>query len=100
MTTTPSLRRPKGAPAGRGTHLFLTINETAYAVRRIGCDPFIASRAFRLMKADGTNYDVVQTPFGPECDCPDFTYRRDGIDPAGCKHVQALAGFGLITPNA
>jgi len=59
----------------------------------------IAERAFRLQKPDGTLYDVTQTPFGPTCDCPDFIYRRDGIDTAGCKHVQALVAFGLIDGN-
>lgn len=25
-----------------------------------------------------------------ECDCPDFIYRRHGMDRGGCKHVRAL----------
>jgi hypothetical protein len=76
--------------------LALTIRETTYGVQPIACDALIASRAFRLSKDDGTAYDVIQTQFGPECDCPDFIYRRAGIDPGGCKHVRALAAYGMI----
>jgi hypothetical protein len=76
--------------------LILTIRETDYAVRPLACDPPIAARAFQLRKPDGTFYDVAQTPFGSTCDCPDFVYRRDGLDPLGCKHVRALRAYGLI----
>jgi hypothetical protein len=86
-------------PAKRAVGLVLTIQETSYALRPLACDPISASRAFRLRKSDGTLYDVSQTDFGPACDCPDFVFRRDGLDPAGCKHVQALAAHGLIEPN-
>ena len=67
-----------------------------YRVRPIRCDPSDAVRAFRLNKPDGTLYDVAQTRFGPQCDCPDFVFRRDGLDPAGCKHVKSLVAEGLI----
>ncbi len=80
----------------RSAHLFLTINQTLYAVHPLECEPSAARRAFRLNKADGTLYDVAQTQDGPYCDCPDFIFRRDGIDAAGCKHVQALVANGLI----
>ncbi len=33
------------------------------------------------------------------CDCPDFIFRRDGIDPRGCLHIQAvkaLLGYPAI----
>src|SRR6476661_8481224 len=93
MTT---LKQPKRKPARRMTRLLLTIEDTAYAVRRVECDPFAGERAFRLLKDDGALYDVIQTRYGPECDCPDFIFRRNGIDPAGCKHVQALVAHGLI----
>jgi hypothetical protein len=56
----------------------------------------IAARAFRLLKSDGALYDVTQTLFGPQCDCPDFVFRRDGLDRSGCKHVKALVAHGLI----
>ena len=54
-------------------------------------------RDWRLCNvANGKVYDVAETPHGPTCDCGDFTFRREGIDPAGCKHVRALTAFGLI----
>ena len=95
----PSARRK--APGGcRASHLFLMINETVYAVHPLGRQSVAAERGFRLNKADGTLYDVAQTRHGPHCDCPDFVFRRDGIDPAGCKHVQALVAHGLIAGHA
>lgn len=88
---TSTAKRPLGP-----VRLHLTIRETSYAVRRVACDPVVAAKAYRLLKGDGTLYDVIQTAFGPECDCPDFIFRRDGLDPAGCKHVRALVDCGLI----
>lgn len=88
------------APPTPPIGLVLTIRETAYAVRPLRPDPALAARAYRLRKGDGTLYDVAQTRHGPACDCPDFVYRRDGLDPAGCKHVKALVAFGLIEPTA
>ncbi len=82
------------------SHLFLTINQTVYAVHVLPCDPPAVGNAFRLNKADGTLYDVAQTRYGPQCDCPDFIFRRDGIDPSGCKHVKALVAQGLIAGHS
>ncbi len=94
MTLTTRNRR-SGTPA-RPVCLVLAIDPMLYQVRPLPCDPLIAHRAFRLRKPDGTIYDVVETAHGPECDCPDFIFRRDGIDPAGCKHIQALIASGMI----
>ncbi len=87
--------RPRPAPA-RPTRLILTIGALAYVVRPLDCSPDLARRAFRLAKDDGTLYDVAETPHGPACDCPDFLFRRDGVDPDGCKHIRALVAHGLI----
>lgn len=97
----PAVRegRPRRAGRERAFALHLQIDETLYAVRPLACHPLVASRAFRLAKPDGTRYDVAATPFGPECDCPDFLFRRAGIDPSGCKHVRAMVAFGLIEPQ-
>ena len=78
------------------SNLFLRIDRTFYEVRALDCDPYAALKAFRLNKRDGTLYDVSLTGDGARCDCPDFIFRRDGLDPAGCKHVQALVAQGLI----
>lgn len=61
-------------------------------------------KAFRLTKlgADGLpdaraeRYDVALTLDGPECSCPDFTFHREGRDPAGCKHCRTLAALGVF----
>lgn len=90
------VRRAPARGGVRSTHFFLRINQTFYEVRALKCDPIIAVKAFRLNKADGTLYDVAQTQYGPQCDCPDFIFHRDGLDPSGCKHVKALVVEGLI----
>src|SRR5262245_31280132 len=91
-------RRPGPDPGvkPRPSHLFLTIDQNIYRVHPISCENAAVIKAFRLNKPDGTLYDVAQTPYGAQCDCPDFVYRRDGLDPAGCKHVQALVAQGMI----
>ncbi|MDB5349562.1 MAG: hypothetical protein JWN86_809 [Planctomycetota bacterium] len=91
--TLPRNLRSRKPQAGR---LLLEIGGTRYSLRPVACHAQIGKRAFRLLKDDGTVYDVVQTPYGAECDCPDFIFRRDGLDPDGCKHVQALVSVGMI----
>ncbi len=76
--------------------MVLEIADTPYTLRPIACHDPGDLRAFRLMKEDGTVYDVVQKSTGHECDCPDFIFRRDGLDPNGCKHVQALVAAGML----
>jgi hypothetical protein len=41
-------------------------------------------------------YDVAATAHGDTCTCPDQTYRHEGRDDIGCKHVQALRLMGLL----
>ena len=89
-------RRPRAPVGPRSSHLYLMIRRTLYAVSPLACDPTIAAKAFRLNKPDGTLYDVGQTVHGHRCDCPDFIFRRDGLDPSGCKHVKALVRQGLL----
>jgi hypothetical protein len=76
--------------------LALRIRDTTYDVRPLRFENCIASRAFRLYKDDGTAYQVIQTRFGAERDCPEFVFRRAGIDPVCCKHVRALAARGML----
>jgi hypothetical protein len=98
MPSSPPISRQK--KQRHASHLLLTIDETLYAVRPLACEPTAAHRAFRLQKLDGTFYNVAQTEVGSLCDCPDFIFRREGIDPAGCKHVQGLVAQGMIEPRA
>lgn len=94
MVQTPS--RAKSNPARHKFRLFLTIDDYPYAVQPLLSDPYETRRVYRLTKPDGTSYDVAETHEGLICDCPDFIYRRDGIDPVGCKHICALVSCGLI----
>jgi hypothetical protein len=83
----------------RGTcRVSLTINGTEYLARPLPTSRHAAQRVFRLRKADGATYHVSQHGHGAECDCPDFIFHRDGLDPTGCKHIKALAACGLIVP--
>ncbi len=86
-------QRPKGRHASQ---LLLTIDQTLYAVRPLPAASASAERAFLLQKLDGTSYSVENTLGGAHCDCPDFIFRRDGIDPQGCKHIRALVAQGLV----
>lgn len=92
--STPKTPRRRTNPDS--SQLFLRIRETLYGVNPLPCHPEVAGKAFQLYKDDGTRYDVVRTPHGVACDCPDFVYRRAGLDPAGCKHVRALVRQGLL----
>ncbi len=103
MSSVPLRRRCAPSPpkkTARPTHgtcrLILTINGTSYHVRPIPADGFAALKAYRLKKGDGTAYDVARTAHGLQCGCPDFVFHRDGIDPAGCKHIKALVACGLF----
>jgi hypothetical protein len=76
------LVRPNAECAGG----VLEINGTRYEVlpmfdgeERIG---------YRLLKADGTMYDIDTTQEPWQCDCPDATHHPER--PGGCKHASAL----------
>ena len=45
----------------------------------------------------GDIYDVTQTVHGPVCDCPDYIFRRDGLDPHGCLHIRAMRAVGILS---
>jgi hypothetical protein len=85
--------RKPARPTHGTCRLTLTINGTSYSVRPNRGE---AVKAFRLRKTDGTTYDVARTADGLVCDCPDFVFNRDGIDPDGCKHLKALVACGLL----
>ena len=90
-------RKPARPPHGVA-RLTLHINSTAYSVRPLWCDGIHATRLFRLHKAGTpTRYVIALTPDGPVCDCPDYTFNRDGIDPEGCKHIKAMLAVGLLS---
>ena len=91
---------PVPAAASHGiARLTLFIGGKAYNVQPLGGHDVAIMKAFRLRKFDGTDYDIAQTAEGISCDCPDFTFRREAIDPSGCKHIKALIACGLIDPG-
>ena len=91
---------PVPAAASHGVaRLTLFIGGKAYNVQPLDGDDVAIMKAFRLRKFDGTDYDIAQTAEGISCDCPDFTFRREAIDPSGCKHIKALIACGLIDPG-
>ena len=69
------------------------IRGVAYGARPTPCE---TGRAWRLRnRGNGRTYDVAESDHGPECDCGDAIYRRDGTG-ASCKHIRALSALGLI----
>ena len=90
-----SVRKPARNPHGVA-RLTLFINGTAYNVRPVQTDADAALKAYRLRKSDGTAYHVALTTHSLTCDCPDFTFNRDGIDPAGCKHIKAMVACSFF----
>lgn len=84
---------------GRPVLLALAIGSNGYWIQPIDESPIAdARRAFELRKHDGASYHVVECSGGPQCSCPDFVFRRDGLDPSGCKHIKALRVFRMIDP--
>lgn len=91
----PSVRELQG-----NCRLILQVKGRYYTVEPtpVADASFEITRAYRLLRIDsGDIYDVAVHRDGHrECTCPDHIYRREGIDPAGCKHARALAALGLF----
>ena len=85
-------------PSGQAVcRLTIAINGMDYLVNPNRAEASAAFKAYRLSKADGTEYDAALTVHGLTCDCPDFIFRRDGIDPEGCKHIKAMVASACWT---
>lgn len=88
--------QPASAPcalSAEGYPGVLLIDQAPYLASIVGALPPTGEpvlHGWRLVKADGTVYDIdCRTAWGQwQCDCPDATYR--GERPGGCKHVAAL----------
>jgi hypothetical protein len=72
------------------------INGVEYVARPLSGMGIEARRLIRLRKDDGAVYYVSEHEHGAECDCPDYIFHRDGLDPTGCKHIKALVACGLL----
>ena len=79
--------------------LTIHIRGTAYAVTTMIAPALGAGRrSWRLRNAtSGLMYDVADTVHGPTCDCGDQTFRHEGIDGSGCKHIRACRALGLLS---
>lgn len=73
----------------------------AYLIEQLDSHPEIGCPAYILHLKDGSHssYEIVVRPWGAECSCPDFAFRREHIDPKGCKHIAALRAVGLLTKS-
>ncbi len=89
-------RRRIIGPARAICRLTMEINGVDYRVEPNVSQSYAVTKAYRLCKPDGTAYDVALTDFGLTCDCPDFIFHRDGVDPDGCKHIKAMVAYGLL----
>jgi hypothetical protein len=94
-SVTPPRRRIVG-PARAVCRLTMAINGIDYRVEPSPGGAHAVEKAYRLRKPDGTAYDVALTYHGLTCDCPDFIFHRDGMDPDGCKHIKAMVAYGLL----
>ena len=87
-------------PEQRGRcRLTLSINGINFSVRPIRSEDDQIHRAFRLRRKpfhSDVIFDVAETVHGATCDCPDFVFRRDGLDPRGCLHIRAMRAVGLL----
>ncbi len=92
----PPKTRPLDVSKAARSKLLLTIDQAAYVLLSLSPAAGPSRRAYRLVKADGAVYDLLETSYGAACDCPDYIFRRDGLDPSGCKHIKALVRHGLI----
>jgi hypothetical protein len=63
---------------------------------RLRIDAPEITHAYRLRKADGTHHDVHADGSGAHCSCGDHTYRHEGIDAIGCKHIRSLRAWALL----
>lgn len=99
-TQTTTARKPV-APAHGTASLTLRINDSEYALWKVPAHEAGVTACYELKKKGSSDrYHVSEHAHGAECTCGDWTFRRNHLDPAGCKHIKALAVFGLIEPPA
>jgi hypothetical protein len=78
--------------------LALSINHQVYTVTPIQSNDDEIVQAWQLAKrgGDGAVHHVADTTRGATCDCADQTFRHEGNDTAGCKHIAALRSVGML----
>jgi hypothetical protein len=95
-TATKSPRQPASPRPADVCRMTISIRGVSYTARPNCPESSDVIRVWRLRKPDGTVYTVADTIDGAMCDCADFTFRHEGHDQTGCKHVRALRALGLI----
>lgn len=91
--------RPHSSNQAGKCRLTLTINGVHFSVRPIKTEDAVVKRAFWLRKQplkSDVIFAVGETVHGAICDCPDFVFRRDGLDRRGCLHVRAMKAVGPL----
>lgn len=82
--------------ADRTLTITMRRKKTRYRVYHVPSSPEVGHPAYRMVKLGSSEvYDVILTPFGPECTCPDYVYRRQNTE-AKCKHCDVLKAIGLL----
>jgi hypothetical protein len=78
--------------------LTLTIDDLDYRLSPLpgdlGSGVIMAWRLHKL--GTPTRHDVAETLDGATCTCGDQTFRHEGRDASGCKHIRALRALGLL----
>jgi hypothetical protein len=80
----------------------ITIGGKFYAVEPMPFDREAGVEAlYAITSEDGDVYHVSDHRDEPaRCTRGDFTWRRDGIDPLGCKHIRALVELDFVDNSA
>lgn len=101
----PSARKTARAQPADTCRMQIVIRGVAYDVRPVGgtdvrCFRFRRPATPADRRVHGTasyvDHHVAVGEHGPTCDCGDFIFRRDGVDPAGCKHIRVLRALGIL----
>jgi hypothetical protein len=98
-TASKAPRKPARPRPADTCRLTVRIRGGVYTAHPIRPETSGVIRAWTLRKADGESYTVADTIDGAICDCADFTFRHDGRDQTGCKHIRALRALGLLDPE-
>lgn len=69
--------------------------ETVYWVTRLDPHPNCGFPALKLVKSDGSSYELIRTPFGITCSCADYIFCRENTEKK-CKHAEAGRACGLL----
>jgi hypothetical protein len=93
--STVAQTRARSKPADL-CRMVVTIRGTDYTVKPLVVEDDDIRAAWTLRKADGTEYTLSHGIYGAGCTCADQTFRHEGRDDSGCKHIRACRALGLL----